>query len=106
MSKVDWSKVKTERQEEEGAIRRRAEELATRLDGISLEIVDLEESPGEMTPAACAEVLGELSSCLRLLAQLFHSHLAAVDLDDTAKAIGISGGHLSPADIASHMAYD
>jgi hypothetical protein len=94
ISKVDWSKVPTERQEEERAIRSQTETLVMKVEVIADEIDDLEESPGELTPAAIAESLGELSCCLRELTRLFRGHLAAVDLDDQAKAIGVSGGGL------------
>jgi len=102
MSIVDWSKVKTERQAEEEAIRRGAERLLAQLGGVEDELIDMRESPDGMTPRQSAETHIELARDLAELVRLFRAHLAADDLDDQAKAIGVSGGHLSAADIAKY----
>lgn len=91
---VDWSKVRTERQEAEHSIRRQVEGLCESLSSVR-EVFGLDEDDqNELTPSEVQEALADFAHQLHELARLFRAHLAAVDLDDTAKAIGVSGGNL------------
>lgn len=99
---VDWSKVETEKEAEDNAILRAAARLVVTAQDFADEAAGLKDEPGELSPLTIAESLGELAGHVAGLASLFRSHLDAAGLNDTAKSIGVGGGHLSPFPESNH----
>lgn len=89
---VDWDQVPTERQAEEWAILHGVDRLLNDVESLAEEAEGIEGAPGELTPALVAESLHMLAFGLAELTRLFRAHLKVNDLDDSAQALGISGG--------------
>jgi hypothetical protein len=87
---VDWNQVETERGAEEAAIRSSAEQLYAAVVAIQEDLDDRERDPGAVTPGELVEGQARLVGLLRRAVGLLRAHLRATDLDDTAKAIGVS----------------
>jgi hypothetical protein len=96
MSEINQTKVKTERQAAEKRIRVSTDRLRYALETHGCVIEELEESSSPMTSAAIAGALRVLAEHVSWLADRLTDHLtdhlAAGDLDDSAEAVGISGG--------------